>query len=188
MPAVVRVLLRSSLLVVLLVGSIVWTGCDLASTGNTAILNAESAVPPTVRHRFEYTADDAVGEGQVAVSSTVQSEGLDAILSQNGFSRRDVVSAQVDSVRVDRLSAPALRETELFLGADAEGPLVGRVAFQSNGPSSVVDDTRRTVTGAVRNGAETLFGRFRVENPSTIPDGGGMVRAVVYYRVEVEGV
>lgn len=188
MPAVVRVLLRSPLLIVLVVGSVVWTGCDLASAGGTAILNADSSVPPTVRHRFEYTAGDATGAGPVAVPSTVQSEGLDAILSQNGFSRRDVVSAQVDSVRVDRLSAPALRETELFLGADADGPLVGRVAFQSNGASSIVDDTRRTVTSAVRNGAETLFGRFRVEDPSNIPDGGGRVRAVVYYRLEVEGV
>jgi len=188
MPIAVRFLLRSPLLVVLLVGSVAWTGCDLASAGGTAILNADSAVPPTVRHRFEYTAGDATGAGSVAVSSTVQSGDLDAILSQNGFGRSDVVSARVDSVRVDRLSAPALREAELFLGTDAEGPLVGRVAFQPNGAASVVDDTRRTVTGAVRSGAETLFGRFQVGDPRNIPDSGGRVRAVVYYRLEVEGV
>jgi len=188
MPVLVRFPLRSSLLIVLLAGSVVWTGCDLASAGGTAILNADSAVPPTVRHRFEYTADDATGAGQVAVQSTVQSEDLDAILSQNGFSRRDVVSAQVDSVRVERLQAPSLREANLFLGTSAGAPRVGRVEFQPGGASSVVDDTRRTVTGAVQDGAETLLGQFSVEDLSTIPSSGGRVQATVYYRIEVGGV
>ncbi|MEF8816985.1 MAG: hypothetical protein V5A58_09350 [Salinibacter sp.] len=182
MTSAVRILLqRGSLLIVLLAGGMVWTSCDLASAGSTAILNADSAEPPTVRHRFEYAADDATGAGQVAVQSTVQSSDLDAILSRNGFSRRDVVDARVDSVRVERVSAPSLRDVELFLGRD--GPRVAGVQFSPEGRSTIVDNTRRTVTRAVQNGAEVLDGRFGLESSED-----GVVRARVYYRLEVEGV
>ncbi|WP_232798199.1 hypothetical protein [Salinibacter altiplanensis] len=158
----------------------VWTSCDLASGDSTAILNANSTFPPTVRHRFEYAEEDVV-EGDVAVESEVQSDDLDAILSRNGFSRRDVINARVDSVRIERVSAPSLRNVELFLGRD--GPRVASVQFPSEGRSTIVDDTRRTVVRAVQDGAEGLDGRFELETP-----GAGVVRARVYYRLEVEGV
>lgn len=184
MTIALRSLLRGSLLLVLLAGSVVWTSCDIASAGSTAILNADSAIPPIVRHRFEFSEDDATGEGQVAVESTIQSSDLDTVLSENlGANRSDVVSAQIDSVRVERVSTPSVREADIFLGTSVEAPRVASVEFQPDGPSSIVDDRRTTVTGAVRNGVGTLFGRFRMENVRS-----GVVRAIVYYRLEVEGV
>ncbi len=186
MTIALRSLLRGSLLLVLLAGSVVWTSCDIASAGSTAILNADSAIPPIVRHRFEFSEGDATGEGQVAVESTIQSSDLDAVLSENlGANRSDVVSARIDSVRVrvERVSTPSVREADIFLGTSTEAPLVASVEFQPDGPSSIVDDRRTTVTGAVRNGVGTLFGRFRMENVRS-----GVVRAIVYYRLEVEGV
>ena len=173
---------RGSLLIVLLAGGVMWTSCDLASAGNTAILNGDSAIPPTVRHRFEYKGEDVV-EGNVAVESEIQSDDLDAILSRNGFSRSDVVDARIDSVRLERVSAPSLRDVDVFLGTSAEGPRVAQVQFSSDGASSAVDDTPRSVTAAVRSGARRLYGRFGLERPRD-----GVVRARVYYRLEVEGV
>jgi hypothetical protein len=160
----------------------VWTSCDLASAGNTAILNANSSFPPTVEHRFEYTEGDVV-EGDVAVESEVESSDLDAILSRNGFGRSDVVDARIDSVRIRQVSGPSLRDAELFLGASTSGPRVAQVEFPADGTLSVVDDTPRSVTQAVRDGTGMLYGRFGLETP-----GAGVVRARVYYRLEVEGV
>ena len=169
-----------TLLIVLLAGGGVWTSCDLASAGNTVILNANLEDDPTVDHRFQYTREDVV-EGKVMVESEIELDDLDDILSQNGFSRSDVVDARIDSVRVERVSTPSLRDVELFLEKD--GPLVASVQFSTEGRSTIVDNRRKTVTQAVQDGAEVLDGRFELETPEA-----GVVRARVYYRLEVEGV
>jgi hypothetical protein len=182
-------MVRASVVLGLLAGAVVLTSCDLASAGNTAILNAGSTAPPIVRHRFEYSADDAPNGGPVEALSTIQSDDLDAILTENGFSRSDVVSARVDSVRIDRLSTNSLSGADLHLGTDAGGPLIASVEFDDPGAqTSGRDNTTRTVTGAVKDGQEQVFARFDVQDLSTIPPSGGMVRAVVYYRLEVEGI
>ena len=181
-------LIRASVAFGLLAAGLVLTSCDLASAGNTAILSANSTSPPTVRHRFEYTEDD-VTEGQAEVVSSIQSDDLDAILADNGFSRSDVVSAQVDSVRVERLSTGTLSGADLYLGTDASGPVIARVEFDDpEAETPARDNTLRTVTGAVKSGQKRVFAQFDVEDPSDIPSSGGRVRAVVYYRLELEGV
>ena len=181
-------LIRASVALGLLAAGLVLTSCDLASAGNTAILSANSTSPPTVRHRFEYTEND-VTEGQAEVVSSIQSDDLDAILADNGFSRSDVVSAQVDSVRVERLSTGTLSGADLYLGTDASGPVIARVEFDDpEAETPARDNTSRTVTGAVKSGQKRVFAQFDVEDPSDIPSSGGRVRAVVYYRLEVEGV
>ena len=181
-------LIRTSVACGLLAAGLVLTSCDLASAGNTAILSANSTSPPTVRHRFEYTEDD-VTEGQAEVVSSIQSDDLDAILADNGFSRSDVVSAQVDSVRVERLSTGTLSGADLYLGTDASGPVIARVEFDDpEAETPARDNTSRPVTGAVKSGQKRVFAQFDVEDPSDIPPSGGMVQAEIYYRLEVEGV
>ena len=184
MTAAERTLRRGPLLIVLLAASVAWTSCDLASAGNTAILNANSPIAPTVQHRFEYKEEDVV-EGDVAVESMVQSDDLDAILSDNGFSRSDVVDARIDSVKIiNPESAPSLRDADVFLGANAEGPRVAQVTSFPDGALFVVDDTSTPVLEAVRNDeVRTLYGRFGLESA-----GDGAVQAKVYYRLKVEGV
>ncbi|GEM_PF-5795463 len=178
---------RASLLLILLVVGLVLPSCDFASAGNTAILNANSTVPPTVRHRFEYEESDAAEGGAVEVISTIESDDLDAILSRNGFSRSDVVSARVDSVRVEPISAASLTAADLYLGIDDTGPRIAEIDFPSGAPPAV-DRRRRSVIGAVKAGASRVFARFQVDDPSSIPSGGGRVRAIVHYRLEVGGV
>ncbi|WP_263807952.1 MULTISPECIES: hypothetical protein [Salinibacter] len=184
MTAAERTLRRGPLLIVLLAASAVWTSCDLASAGNTALLNANSPIAPTVQHRFEYKDEDVV-ERDVAVESMIQSDDLDAILSDNGFSRSDVVDARIDSVKIiNPESAPSLRDADVFLGANAEGPRVAQVTSFPDGASFVVDDTSTPVFEAVRNDeVRTLYGRFGLESA-----GDGAVQAKVYYRLKVEGV
>jgi hypothetical protein len=166
---------------------LVLSGCDLSSANSTALLSANSAVPPTVQHRFEYTRAEVAEDGTLRVASTVEGRTLDAILADNGFSRSDVVSARVDSVAVVPITAPPA-EGRLFLGSDAGGPRIARATFPDGSTEPVVDRSTTPVTAAVRDGASLVFGRFRVDVPADVPEGGGVVRAVVYYRLEVEGV
>ena len=178
-------LIRASVALGLLAAGLVLTSCDLASASNTAILSANSTSPPTVRHRFEYS------QGQLNVVSTVESENhLGDILAQNGFRRSNVVSARVDSVLVTPVSTASLSRAEIYLGTDANGPHIASVQFQPDQPSPVVDHATTSVTGAVKSGdGDTkTFAQFSVEDPSGIPTGGSVVRATVYYRIEVEGV
>jgi hypothetical protein len=182
-------MVRAAAVLGLLAGALVLTSCDLASAGSTAVLNANSEIPPIVRHRFEYTGDDVTEGGRAEVISRIQSADLDAILTDNGFSRSDVVSARIDSVLVERLSTNTLAGADLYLGTDASGPLIARVEFDDPGADTPArDNTTRTVTGAVKNGQKRVFAQFDVEDPSSIPPSGGMVRATVYYRLEVEGI
>lgn len=178
--------IRASLLVVLFVGGLVLTSCDLSSTGGTIILNANSSLPPTVQYRFAYTQDDATEGGQVNVVSTIESDDLDEILTANGVNRDQVVSAQVDSVRVDPVSTTSLSSADMHFGTDPSGPQIASVTFPSGGGDAVVDVSRTPVTDAVKAGASKTFGRFSVEDPSSIPSGGSAVRADVYFRIEAE--
>ena len=164
-----------SVLLVVLAGGLVFTSCDFASASNTAILNANSTIPPTVQHRFEYTQD------QPSAVSMIESENLGEILTQNGFSRSDIVSARVDSVEVESVSG-SLSAAEIYLGTDTSGPLIADVQFRAS-QSVSVERRRTSVTGVVKAGTSETFGQFSVDDPNS-----GVVRAVVYYRVEVEGV
>lgn len=181
-----RGVVRASLLVVLFVGGLVLTSCDLSSTGGTIILNANSSVPPTVQYRFAYTQEDATEGGQVDVVSTIESDDLDEILTANGVNRDQVVSAQVDSVRVEPVSTTSLSSADIHLGMDVNGPQIASVSFPSGGEDAVVDASRTPVTGAVKAGASKTFGRFGVADPSSIPSGGNAVRANVYFQIEAE--
>jgi len=186
MSDLLRGAIRVSFLVVLFVGGLLLTSCDLSSTGGTIILNANSSVPPTVQYRFAYTQDDATEGGQVEVVATIESDDLDEILTANGVNRDQVVSAQVDSVRVEPVSTTSLSSADIHLGTDADGPQIASVTFPSGGEEAVVDASRTPVTGAVKAGASKTFGRFRVEDPSSIPGGGNAVRADVYFQIEAE--
>ncbi|MCS3698987.1 hypothetical protein GGQ20_000279 [Salinibacter ruber] len=185
-----RTLRRGSLLIVLLAASVAWTSCDLASAGNTAISSASFDPPPKVRHRFSYTKENITEAGHVEVVSTITSSyDLDDVLFENlGASRADVVSAQVDSVVIDRISTSTLSGAQLHLGTNADCPIIARVQFNPNEEKKGRDRTSRAVTEAVKSGSSNVFARFDIEDPNKIPNVGGKVSATVYYRLEVGGI
>lgn len=180
---------RASLAFLLLAGSLVLVGCDLASAGNTAILNANSAIPPTVEYTFEYGSSDVTGGSQVEVVSE-GSDDLAGILSRNGFSRADVVSAEVDSVSLERLSAPTfgyITGAEVYLGTSAGGTRIATGTFQTSQESATLSVATRTVTSVVKGGSTKAFARLDVEDPDDVP-GVDRVKATVFFQIEVQGV
>lgn len=173
---------------VLLAGSLVLTSCDLAAAGNTAILNAASSVPPTVEYTFEYSPDDVTG-GRIEVVS-IRADDLDSKLSQNGFSRSDVVSAGVDSVVIERLSAQTfeyLTGAEIYLGTSTSGSQIGAGQFSTDQESATLNVPTSTVTSIVKQGSTHAFASLDPNDPNNVPDPD-RVKAIVYFQIEVEGV
>lgn len=173
---------------VLLAGSLVLTSCDLAAAGNTAILNAASSIPPTVEFTFEYTPDDVTG-GRVEVVSE-GTDDLRSTLSQNGFSRSDVVSARVDSVLIERLSAQTfeyLTGADIYLGTSTSGPQIGAGQFSTDQESATLNVPTRTVTSIVKKGSTRAFASLDPDDPNNVPDPD-RVKVIVYFQIEVEGV
>lgn len=178
--------IRASVLVVLFVGGLVLTSCDLASGNSTAVLNAGSTVPPVVEYTFDYSAED-VTDGRIEVVSEMRDD-LSAVLSENGFSRSDVVSARVDSVSIERLSAPTfgyLTGADVHLGTSSSGPHIGSGEFSTDQESARLSVPRSTVTSLVREGPTKAFARLHPNNPENVVDD--RVEVVVYFRLEVEG-
>lgn len=189
MTVFVRALPRASLAFVVLAGSLVLVSCDLAAAGNTAILNANSAIPPTVEYTFEYTPSDVTGGNQVEVVSE-GADDLGDVLTDNGFSRSDVVSARVDSVRIERLSAPTfgyITGAEVYLGTSASGPRIATGTFQTSQASALLSVATGTVTSTVKGGPTQAFVRLDVEDPDDVP-GVDRVKATVFFQIEVQGV
>lgn len=186
MSRFVRFTVPATLIAIGLLGGLVLTSCDLASAGSTIVLNAGDIIPPIVQHRFAYTGDEATDDGQVEVVSTVTSErDLDDVLEDNGYSRDDVVSARVDSVRVDPVSTSSLSAAKIYLGTDVSGPRIASVEFSAD-QGKVVDATQTGVTEAVKAGETDAFGEFSLSDPSSLPSGGSVVRATIFYRIKVE--
>lgn len=178
-----------AVLVGLLLGSLGLASCDFTAAGSTAILNAESTIPPVVEYTFEYTPSDTTGTGQVEVASEALDD-LGGVLSENGFSRDDVVSARVDSVSIERLSAPTfgyVTGADVHLGTSTEDPRIATGAFDPSQEAASLDVVTETVTKIVTRGSTRAFARLDVDDPNDLP-GVDRVQVIVYFRLEVEGV
>ncbi|MFP4228015.1 MAG: hypothetical protein ACLFTE_04210 [Salinivenus sp.] len=181
-------------------------GCD-TSGPTTAVLNADSPEPPTVKYEIRYTSDD-LNENDEVEAASLNPDDLESVLRENGFERSDVVSARIDSVTLERISSPTqdastnpkavatpnvfsyLLGAEVYLGNDATGPRIAAGQFETTQRFVSLPVTTRDVTPVVRDGAVPSFLRLEVEDPSNVPDSPDQdaVELVVYYRLEVEGV
>lgn len=182
-------------------GVFLLVGCDSGGT-ETVVLNANSPAPPTVEYEFRYTSDNLNGNSRVEVASQ-NPDNLTSVLRNNGFSRSDVVSAQVDSVTLERISAAGTQRAavtpkvfqyllgaEVYLGDDDAGPKIAEGQFQTTRRFVSLPVSTRNVTPTVQEGATPTFLRLEVQDPSSVPDAPNQdaVEVVVYYRIEVEGV
>jgi hypothetical protein len=181
------------LLVLLAVLAVGLTGCDTTGSEETAILNANSPVPPTV----EYTFDYETGGNQQIGTRSLESDNLTSILTQNGFSRADVSSAQVDSVQLERLSleeaAPPpkvfdyLTQATLYLGPNAsDGQRIAQASFDRAIRSVPLRVVSPDVTSLVKDGSRPAF--LQLDATSDVPDRTDRVRVTVYFRIEVQGI
>lgn len=181
-------------------------GCDSGGPG-TVVLNANSPKPPTVEYAFRYTSDDLSGNDEVEVVSQA-ADNLTSVLQSNGFARSDVVSARVDSVTLERISASTpgtasrrrarpepqvfqyLLGASVYLGESDSGPRIAGGQFQTDQRFVSLPVTTPTVTPVVRAGATPAFLRLEVEEANNVPEppNEDAVEVRVYYRIEVEGV
>jgi hypothetical protein len=175
-----------------LVLSLLLAGCDSAGTEGTAVLNATSPVPPTVEYEFRYTSENVNGQQVEVVSEN--SDNLGPVLTQNGFSRADVVSARVDSVTLRRQSSPAsirpkvfnyLSGAEVYLGADDSGKRIADDEFATTQQEISLRVSTSDVTEEVKGGSTRAF--LRLEASDDVPSND-VVDVTVYYRIEVGGV
>lgn len=172
-------------------------GCDATGTTDTAILNANSPIPPIAEYTFEYTPENLTESGRVEVVSQ-GTDDLGGILDDNGFRREDVVSARVDSVRLTRLSPPKtipvrpkvfdyLTGATAFLGSDAIGTRIADDTFRTTAKSVSLEVASSDVTELVRSGPRAVFLRLSISSADEVPSRD-RVRATVYLQIEVQGV
>lgn len=170
--------------------ALVLTGCDIAGSENTVILNTTSPEPPVVEYMFFYPTD-----GSAAIE--VRSEGTDdltSILKTNGFRRSDVVSARIDSVELERISNPETKRSvfdylsgaTVHLGPDADAPRIAQGSFQTADPTVRLPVRTADVTNVVENGETPAF--LRLDTADDVPDRRDRVAVTVHFRIEVQGV
>lgn len=187
----ISLLLLSSLGLALLLG-----GCDATGSEETAVLNADSPAPPTVEYTFRYDSDNVTDDGQRVDVVSDNSDNLGSVLTQNGFSRSDIVSARVDSVSLRRLSSASVAETRpkvfdyvtgvaVFLGTDASGTRIAERTPLPTQQQVSLQVATSNVTADLKGGSKSAF--LRIDASGDVPEED-VVEATVYYRVEVEGV
>lgn len=171
-------------------------GCDAAGTQDTVVLNATSPAPPTVEYTFRYTSQDVSNDGQQVEVVSENSDDLGSVLTQNGFSRSDVVSARVDSVTLRRQSSPTasgvrpkvfdyLSGATVFLGTDASGTEIADDQFDTTRQEISLGVATSNVTAEIKEGSTRAF--LRLTASGSIPEED-VVDVTVYYRIEVGGV
>jgi len=175
--------------------AVVLAGCDSTGASDTAILNAGSAVPPTVEYEVRYTSENVHDSGQVVEDSSDAADNLDAILRRNGFGRSDVVSARVDSVVFVAQSQnspatvrpkvfPYLTEATVFLGTGADRVRIAEGDLITQDRLSIPVVTR-SVTAAVKEGSKKILLRLSADGDIPTED---VIDVEVYYEIEVGGV
>lgn len=179
-------------LFVISVFALLLVGCDATGPSDTVILNSSSPIPPTVEYTFDY---DTNGNSQIGVRSD-QTDDLDSTLAENGFSRRSVVTARVESVELERLSsktaAPSqkvfdyLTGATVYLGSDASGSRIAEEAFEATDPSVPLQVVGADVTDVVKSGATPAF--LQLDTDGNVPDRRDRVRVTVQFRIEMRGV
>jgi hypothetical protein len=174
-----------------LVLTLVLAGCDAAGPADTVILSANSPEAPTIEYEFFYEAN---GPAVIEIQSD-EPDNLGSILKENGFRRSDVVSARVDSVELERRSAPAaakrpvfdyLRGAAVHLGSDADGLRIAEAAFQTTDRTVSLPVRTADVTDVVKDGPTHAF--LRLNKAKDAPERQDRVAVTVYFRIEVRGV
>jgi len=180
-------LLISTAALVLLLG-----GCDATGPADTVILNANSPIPPTVEYSFAYETN---GNSAIGVRSDGPDD-LGATLTENGFRRADVISARIDSVRLERISSKAtapsekvfdyLTGTTVYLGSDTEGQRIADASLDTTTKSVPLPVVGSNVTNVVQSGSTPAY--LQLETTNDVPDRQDRVEVTVYFRIEVQGV
>lgn len=181
--------------VALLALMLVLTGCDDTSEDETVIIGSD-ADPVEVEFRFDsFSANDVTGESTITLTSTNSDDLGSQIQAFAGASRGDVVSAEVQSVRLERLTGnfservqpkvfSYLGSAQVFYGGSVNAqPIASRTSI-SDQPEITLDLIDSDITSVVQGGARPLTLELEVNDPSLIGEGD-QVEITVRYRIEV---
>ena len=178
---------------------LVLSGCDAGGSGSETIVLSDPINPTEASVEFTYNADQLSG-GEISVTSAEQDQ-LASVLSAYGYRRSDVVSARVEEVRLERLSAPStvskampqakvfnyLSRVEVYFGSSTDAPLVGqREPIPQDAEVSLSLGPDRDVTSQVKSGATRSLLRLLISDPDQIGGGGDRVRVEIRFRIEVQ--
>lgn len=186
--------LSSSFLPLIFASLFVLAGCDVFSTGETVILNSNSEVPPTAEYTFFYSPEDVNSEGWVEVTSEGRDD-LAADLRENGFSREEIVSAEVESVSLLGKSQEGtsqkiyrhVRRAEVYFPSDASSPIAeGEIPSGQSLEEEDLTVTGSGVTDVVKEGAQQARLELEVEEDGF--SGVLEAEAEINFRIELEGV
>lgn len=169
--------------------AITLVGCDAVGSEETAVLNADSPEPPIVEYDFDYSSEN-VSNNQVTVVSE-NADNLGSVLTKNGFSRENVVSARVDSLTLRRQSSKTsqpkvfdyLSGAEVFLGTDSNGKKIADDEFSTTQQTISLQVASANVTQEVQGGSTKAF--LRLDLSGDMPERD-LVEVKVYYRIKVE--
>ncbi len=169
-------------------------GCDFLSSEETVILNSDSAEPPVAEYTFFYSPEDVNSEGRVDVTSR-GSDDLGADLRENGFSREEIVSAEVESVTLLGTSQEKttqkiyahVRRAEVYFPSDASSPIAeGEIQSGQSLEEIELSVTSGSVTDAVKEGAKRA--RLVLDVQEGEFSGTLEAEADINFRIELEGV
>jgi len=174
-------------------------GCDSGGGGGGETIVLSDPLNPT-EASFEFTyTEDQLSNGEITVASEEQ-DGLSQVISAYGFRRSDVVSARVEEVKLERISAPNPSSTQLvtkvfnylskvdvYLGTSTEAPLIGtRQPIPSDQEVTLDLGPDRDVTNQVKSGPTKALLRLSISDPDQIGSGGDRVEVEIRFRIEVQ--
>jgi hypothetical protein len=194
---------RLSLLIAALLLPLVLIGCD-ATGGDTIVLNTteDDAQLDSIEYSFRYRPDE-VNDGTVEVVSEKEddpgvADTIDDLLSRNGFSRADIVSAKVVEAILIRRSDPSSSslpkvfqyldqgKIEAFLGDNFSGKPFAEKEIQSTDKKIPLDILNGgDVTTEMKSGTERVSLRLSVTSNVSQEDA---VDVRLAYQIEVRGV
>ncbi len=177
----------------ILLSAVLLAGCDSGSS-EPIVLN--DPLTPT-EATFEFAYSEADLSGGVIQATSLARDQLSNVISTYGYSRSDVVSATVEEVTMERLSAAQpsaqpkvfnyLAAAEVYFGSSTSAPLIAvldPVPFNTEVSMDLGPGTN--VTSAVQGGATNALLVLDVGDPSQIGAGGDRVEVTIEFRVEVQ--
>ncbi|MES3629417.1 MAG: hypothetical protein PPP56_04545 [Longimonas sp.] len=191
-------LVLSFVLIVALTGAL--TGCDDTDPSPITLGGPSCNVADPVEVDFTfpvYDADD-VTDGKIVITSN-RADNLSSVLDGfGGFTRTDVLDAEVTEVTMERLTlGGALRvqpkvfgylgSVNVYYGDDPDGQLIAGQTPVADDPVITLDNLNTDVTGIVQGSARPITLELEVDDPGSIGSGGDEVAITVCYRINVEG-
>ena len=162
-------------------------GCDsLVDGGETVFLQ-----PKSVTFRFEFPSESVSPNTEASVPSAA-SVDLGPLVAQDGYTKSNVISVQIESAELRRRQPPNvnlnfIRDVEVFL----QGPGGGAVSVATLGSPPAATSGNLQVTGgrdvATQVTGQNFSARLDFVPTNVLPDEDYELEVTLRLRIEVEG-